>query len=127
LAPPDLDERGHVLDCHAEDFQRLLRSLRILFLVQPALDVVERVVDNALRDGLLAVEHDAVDELGELRVVETRVGAELVFARGDSACHGDNLPVLSGADRSPAIARITRGRRHENRGATSARGMTDFV
>src|SRR5690606_35146496 len=72
-----------------EDVQRGLGAAVLdAVLAHPGVDLVQRVVDNALGDGLLAVLHHAVDELGQHPVVETRVGAELGLGSGDAACHG---------------------------------------
>src|SRR5690606_27378502 len=51
------------------------------------LNLIERVVDDALGDGLLAVFHDAVDEARQHLVVVARIAAELFVSLGSSASH----------------------------------------
>src|SRR5690606_11249694 len=98
---PDLDERLDVLHGHVEEFEFGLGRVGIGLLGEPILDDLHRVVDAALSDGLFAVVHDAVDELGEDPVVVPRVGTELLFGLGPAACHASVL--LARLPAAPAV------------------------
>jgi len=47
--------------------------------LRAGLDGVERAIDDALGDGLLAVEHDAVHEFGEHDIPELRIGKDFAL------------------------------------------------
>src|SRR3954468_8996871 len=80
-----LDDRLHVLHRLREDLDRVLARLR--------LDLVQRAVDDSLGDRLLAARHQHVDELGDVDVVELRVGKNLPF-RYFSATRHVSYPAL---------------------------------
>src|SRR5215213_4818787 len=80
-ARADLDARLHIVQCIVEDADRLALQARF--------DALERAVNNALGDGLLAVEHDTIHELGEDDVPELRVGKN--FALFWAATTGHDL------------------------------------
>ena len=70
-AAADLDARLDVVERIMEHAQRL--ALGAL------LDSVERAIDDVLGDGLLAVQHDAVHELGQHDVPELRIGQDFAL------------------------------------------------
>src|SRR5688572_18645639 len=63
----------------AEDLERVLARL--------GLDGVERAINDALRNRLLAARHQHVDELRDLDVVEFRVGKNLAFGDFSASRH----------------------------------------
>ena len=65
------DDRLDVVDRQAENFDRLLAGL--------GLHLLKGTVDDALGDGLLAVQHDDVHELGELDAAELGIGQNLAL------------------------------------------------
>src|SRR4051812_35437669 len=75
----DLDHRLDVLHRLAEHLDRVLVRLR--------LDDVERAVDDALGDRLLAARHEDVDELRKVDVGELRVGKDYSFRYFSAARH----------------------------------------
>src|SRR5262249_6283818 len=68
-AAANLDERLDVLHRGREDLDRI--AIRHLFL-----DQIESRIENVLRDALLAVVHQAVDELGSQKRLEFRIRTE---------------------------------------------------
>src|SRR5882672_1857631 len=74
-----LDHRLDVRKCLGEHFERVLAAL--------AFDLRERAINDALGDGLLAVEHDHVDELGDIRTLELRVRKNLPLGYFTTAWH----------------------------------------
>src|SRR5205085_9769894 len=86
----DLDHRHDVLHRAGEDVGRVL--------VRQALgDQVHRVVEHALGDRLLAVSHQAVDELADELRAEPGVGLEHLPAGGELAGHERRSPTVLGA------------------------------
>jgi hypothetical protein len=75
-----LDHRLDVVQRDHEDLERILAGL--------LLDLVERAVDDALGDGLLARFHDDVHELGQVDRAELRVGQDLALGYFATTWHG---------------------------------------
>ena len=78
-ARTDFDARLHVVERVVEDLQRLL--------LEPGLDGFESAIDDAFGDGLLAVEHDAVHELGEHDIAELGIGQDFALLGAAAAGH----------------------------------------
>jgi len=72
-----------------------------------SLDLVQCVIDDTCGDGLLAIDHDAVDETTEDLVIVTRITLELLFRLCDSTGHADLLwlicPVGGFVHRDPSF------------------------
>src|SRR5207249_5572872 len=70
-AGADLDARLHIVERIVEHANRLA--------LQAGLDAFERAIDDAFGDGLLAVEHDAIHELGEDDIPELGIGEDFAL------------------------------------------------
>src|SRR5882757_987513 len=81
----DLDCRLHVAQGLGKDLHRVLPA----FL----LDLREGTVHDAFRYGLLAVKHDDVDELGDVRIGELRIRQDLALRNLATTRHW--LPLFS--------------------------------
>jgi hypothetical protein len=78
-AGPDLEDRGQGLDARLE----LLHGVLAGALAEDR----QRVVDDLLGDGLLAVLHDLVDDLLHEPVAVDRIGLDRPDLRGGAAGH----------------------------------------
>ena len=79
----DLQGRHDVLQSGGKDLQRVFPGL--------FLDDIESTVDHFLRDALLTVQHDAVDQLGHQDGVIQRVGQNLSLGYVSSSGHFASL------------------------------------
>src|SRR5450432_4280754 len=79
----DLDHRLDVVQGDDEDLERVLAG----FL----LDLLERTVDDAFGNGLLARLHDHVHELGEIDRAELRIGEDVPLGDFATTRHGTSF------------------------------------
>src|SRR5262249_8584729 len=77
-----LELRLHVVECLAEDLDRVL--------LEALADDVERAVEDALRDRLLAVEHQRVRELRDKLVLVLRVRNDAALRDFSTSGHLSN-------------------------------------
>ncbi|GAB1460016.1 hypothetical protein MASR2M50_17900 [Thauera sp.] len=77
----DLDHRLDVRDRDREDLERILARL--------GRDVIERAIDDALCDGLLARLHDHVDELGDVLISELGIRQNFALGYFTTTRHGN--------------------------------------
>src|SRR5690606_17342366 len=83
----DLHHRAAVLQRLVEDLDRVL--------ARAGLDLLERAIEHALGNGLLAVEHQDVDELGDIHTAIERIRQDLALGYFATTRHSITSLVFS--------------------------------
>src|SRR5690606_16591248 len=89
----DLDHRARVLQRLAENLEGLLARL--------AANELERAIEHALGNGLLAVEHHDVDELRDFDAAVQGIGQDFAFGYFATTWHWNHLSDSARRQRTP--------------------------